>query len=57
MGLIISELSKAIKDCEDNKKTMLREAERIKEERKAYEHIKQLLSVVEEGEGECSMKV
>lgn len=57
MGLIIKEIQLAINECEEKKKNMLREADRMKEERKTYEHIKHLLNVIEEGEGECLMKV
>ena len=57
MGLIIKEIQLAINECEEKKKTLLREADRMREERKTYEHIKHLLNVIEEGEGECLMKV
>lgn len=36
----------AIRDCEENKKSMIREAERIHEERKCYQHIKHLMGVI-----------
>ena len=55
MGLVIKEILQSINDCEERKETMLREADRIHEERKCYEHIKHLLGLVEEGE--CSVKV
>lgn len=57
MGLVIKEILQSINDCEKHKETMLREADRIHEERKCYEHIKHLLGLVEEGDIECSVKV
>ena len=36
----------AIRDCEENKKSMIREAERIHEERKCYQYIKRLMGVI-----------
>ena len=46
MGLIIKEIQKTINDCENVKKTLLREADRIREERLAYQHIKHLMEVI-----------
>lgn len=48
MGLIIKEIQKTINDCENVKKTLLREADRIREERLAYQHIKHLMEVIYE---------
>ena len=47
MNLILNEIKLTIKECEDNKKVLLREADRIKEERKCYEHIKHLMGVID----------
>lgn len=46
MSLIIKEIQHAIRDCEENKKSMIREAERIHEERKCYQYIKHLMGVI-----------
>ena len=46
MSLIINEILSTIRDCEENKKCLFREAEIIKEERKAYEHIKEIMGVI-----------
>lgn len=46
MGLIIKEIMHTINECEENKKHLLRECERMNEEIKAYEHIKHLMEVV-----------
>ena len=48
MGLIINEIQMTINDCETVKKTLIREVDRIREERKAYQHIKHLMEVVYE---------
>ena len=48
MSLIIKEIQNTINDCESVKKTLIREADRIREERKAYQHIKHLMEVVYE---------
>ena len=57
MGLILKEIQHTIQECEENKKYMLREAERMNEERKAYDHIKHLVGVIEEGGCECLKRV
>lgn len=36
----------AIQECEQNKKIVIREADVIREERKCYEHIKNLMGVI-----------
>lgn len=46
MSLILKEVQMAIRDCEENKKSMIREAERIHEERKCYQYIKHLMGVI-----------
>ena len=56
MSLIINEILSTIRDCEENKKCLLRESEIIKEERKAYKHIKSIMGVIEEDK-ECLNKV
>ena len=48
MSLIIKEIQHTINECEESKKYMFREAERMSEERKAYQHIKNLMEVVYE---------
>lgn len=48
MSLILREIESAVRDCEENKKSMIREAERIHEERKCYQHIKHLMGVLYE---------
>lgn len=48
MGLIIKEIQKTIDDCESVKKSLIREADRIREERLAYQHIKHLMEEVYE---------
>lgn len=47
MGLIIKEIQRTIDDCESVKKTLIREADRIREERLAYQHIKHLMGVID----------
>ena len=47
MSLIINEIKLTIQDCENNKKSMLRECERMNEDRKAYQHIKHLMGVID----------
>lgn len=47
MSLIIREIQNTINDCENVKKTLLREADRIREERLAYQHIKHLMGVID----------
>lgn len=46
MGLIIKEIQNTINDCENVKKRLIREADRIRVERKAYQHIKHLMEVI-----------
>jgi hypothetical protein len=48
MSLIIKEVNNIIRDCELRKERMIREAERICEERRAYEQIKELMGVMYE---------
>lgn len=48
MDLIFKEIQKTIDDCESVKKSLIREADRIREERLAYQHIKHLMEVVYE---------
>ena len=50
MSLIIKEIKLSIEDCENTKKTLLRESDRIREERRCYEHIKHLMGVIENEE-------
>ena len=50
MSLIIKEIQNTINDCESVKKTLIREADRIREERLAYQHIKHLMGVIENEE-------
>lgn len=58
MNLIYSEIQHIISDCETNKKAMLREADRIHEERKAYQSIRDLMGVVyEENNHEACFKI
>lgn len=47
MSLIIREIQNTINDCESVKKTLIREADRIREERLAYQHIKHLMGVID----------
>lgn len=47
MSLIIREIQNTINDCENVKKSLLREADRIREERLAYQHIKHLMGVID----------
>lgn len=44
MSLILKEIENIIRDCESKKS--IREAERIREERKAYKQIKDLMGVI-----------
>ncbi len=46
MSLIYNEIRLSIEDCEKAKSKMLREADRIREERKCYEHIRQIMGVI-----------
>lgn len=48
MSLIFKEIQKTIEECEKVKKSLIRESDRIREERLAYKHIKHLMEVVYE---------
>ena len=47
MDLIFKEIQRTIDDCESVKNTLIREADRIREERLAYQHIKHLMEVID----------
>ena len=46
MSLILKEIENIVRDCEMNKKSKFRQAERIWEERKAYKQIKEIMGVI-----------
>lgn len=47
MSLIFKEVQKTIEECEKVKKSLIRESDRIREERLAYKHIKHLMEVID----------
>ena len=56
MSLIVNEIKLSIEDCENAKKSLLRESDRIREERKCYDHIRHIVGVVEDDEEEDDVR-